>query len=125
MADASSRGRSTVRIGYPVRRSDGTFLDEVSLWKAGLPGIQTETHTMLEAQPTVGENGESIHDHCPFLKPAMADWLWPVEGICRARVDGRLMVPPVPHYLHLCTTKDHQLCEVFRARFRPPDQAAA
>ena len=80
---------------------------------------------MLEVQPTVGEKGESVHDHCPFLKPATADWLWPVEGICRARVDGRLMVPPVPHYLHLCTTSDHQLCEVFRARFCPPDQAAA
>jgi hypothetical protein len=80
---------------------------------------------VLEVQPTVVEKGESVHDHCPCLKPAVADWLWPVEGICRARVDGRLMVPPVPHYLHLCTTRDHRLCEVFRARFRPSDQAAA
>ncbi|MBI4734460.1 MAG: hypothetical protein HY766_00095 [candidate division NC10 bacterium] len=62
---------------------------------------------------------------CPFLKPAVADWLWPVEGICCARLDGRLMVPPVPHYLHLCTTAEHHLCEVFRARSHPADKAVA
>ena len=53
---------------------------------------------------------------CPFLQAAAAEWLWPVEGICRARADGRLMVPPVFHYLHLCVTGDHHLCEVYRAR---------
>jgi hypothetical protein len=53
---------------------------------------------------------------CPFIRPAAAEWLWPVEGFCRGRSDGRLMVPPVPHYLHLCITENHQLCEVFRAR---------
>jgi len=53
---------------------------------------------------------------CPFLRPAAAEWLWPVEGICRARTDGRLMVPPVSHYLNLCVTDEHHLCEVFRAR---------
>lgn len=54
--------------------------------------------------------------HCPYLKHAAADWLWPVEGFCRARSDGRLMVPPVPHYLHLCATGDYRLCEAFRVR---------
>jgi hypothetical protein len=53
---------------------------------------------------------------CPFILLAAADWLWPVEGICRGRSDGRLMVPPVPHYLHLCITESHELCEVYRAR---------
>jgi len=53
---------------------------------------------------------------CPFLRPAAAEWLWPVEGICQGRTDGRLMVPPVSHYLHLCITENHHLCEVFRAR---------
>ena len=71
------------------------------------------------------EDSSPVMDRCPFLKPAMADWLWPVEGFCRARLDGRLMVPPVPHYLHLCTTTEHHLCEVFRARSRPADKAVA
>jgi len=53
---------------------------------------------------------------CPFIRPAAAEWLWPVEGICQGRSDGRLMVPPVSHYLNLCVTDDHHLCEVFRAR---------
>jgi hypothetical protein len=53
---------------------------------------------------------------CPFLRPAAAEWLWPVEGICRGRMDGRLMVPPVSHYLNLCVTDNHHLCEVFRAQ---------
>jgi hypothetical protein len=60
--------------------------------------------------------GSPVAARCPYLKHAMADWLWPVEGICRARADGRVMVPPVPHYLHLCTTEDYRLCEAFRAR---------
>jgi hypothetical protein len=55
---------------------------------------------------------------CPHLKRAMADWLWPVEGYCRARADGRFMIPPVPYYLNLCTTPEHRLCEAFRARRR-------
>ena len=71
------------------------------------------------------EDSQPAHDPCPFLKRAVADWLWPVEGICRARMDGRLMVPPVPHYLHLCTTREHRLCEVFRARSRPAERIAA
>lgn len=80
---------------------------------------------MAEGPFVIGEKTSPVLDHCPFLRRAVADWLWPVEGICRARVDGRLMVPPVPHYLHLCTTDEHRLCEVFRARFRSPDKAAA
>ncbi len=80
------------------------------------------TEETSSARPR-GEN--RAHDRCPFLKHAVADWLWPVEGICRARLDGRLMVPPVPHYLHLCSTGEHRLCEVFRARFRPGDKMAA
>lgn len=35
------------------------------------------------------------------------------------------MVPAVPHCLHLCTTRQHRLCELFRARSHPPDKAAA
>jgi hypothetical protein len=97
----------------------------LSPWKGYVPGIRPETVMMLEVQSVAGEKSSPAHDHCPFLKRAVADWLWPVEGICRARVDGRLMVPPVPHYLHLCTTGEHRLCEVFRARFCPPDKAAA
>jgi hypothetical protein len=46
----------------------------------------------------------------------VADWLWPVEGYCRARSDGRFMIPPVPYYLNLCTKSEHRLCEAFRAR---------
>ena len=79
----------------------------------------------LGVQSEVREDSGPAHDPCPFLKRVVADWLWPVEGICRARADGRLMVPPVPHYLHLCTTEDHRLCEVFRARLRPHEKAAA
>lgn len=80
---------------------------------------------MAGPRSAIGDKGAPGHDRCPFLKQAVADWLWPVEGICRARLDGRVMVPPVPHYLHLCTTGEHRLCEVFRARLRSPDKAAA
>lgn len=79
----------------------------------------------FEVRSLTGEDRRPVMDRCPFLKPAVADWLWPVEGICCARLDGRLMVPPVPHYLHLCTTAEHHLCEVFRARSRPADKAVA
>ena len=75
-------------------------------------------------QSEVKEKSGPVHDPCPFLRRVVADWLWPVEGICRARSDGRLMVPPVPHYLHLCTTEDHRLCEVFRVRLHPQKTAA-
>jgi hypothetical protein len=32
------------------------------------------------------------------------------------------MIPSVPHYLHLCTTREHRLCEVFRAHSHSADQ---
>jgi hypothetical protein len=78
-----------------------------------------------DERPVIRERANGKTSCCPFLKHAVADWLWPVEGICQARQDGRLMVPPVPHYLHLCTTPDHRLCEVFRARTYRADQALA
>lgn len=78
-----------------------------------------------EALSATTEGGRAVYDRCPFLKRAVADWIWPVEGICRARQDGHLMVPPVPHYLHLCITPDHRLCEVFRARACPTDKVPA
>lgn len=90
-----------------------------------MPGIQAEPSLMPEVQPTTVRTAEAMRDGCPFLRRAVADWLWPVEGICRARMDGRLMVPPIPHYLQLCNTGDHRLCEVLRARLRLPNQAAA
>jgi hypothetical protein len=74
-------------------------------------------------RPATRQGTNAAITRCPFLKNAVADWLWPVEGICQARRDGRLMVPPVPHYLHLCTTPDHRLCEVFRARTCRADQS--
>jgi len=79
------------------------------------PGVQSEG----------GAGSGPFHEPCPFLKRVVADWIWPVEGVCRARADGRLMVPPVPHYLHLCTTEDHRLCEVFRVRLHPREDKAA
>ena len=79
---------------------------------------------MNEPCPMISDENSPAYSGCPFLQPALAEWLWPVEGICRARVDGRLMVPPVPHYLQLCTTGDHHLCEVFRTRSRSLDVAA-
>lgn len=90
-----------------------------------MTGIRLEDRVALEARYLTRDTSSPVADRCPFLKPAVADWLWPVEGFCRARLDGRLMVPPVPHYLHLCTTAEHHLCEVFRARSRPADKAAA
>ena len=78
-----------------------------------------------DERPLISERANDRISRCPFLKHAVADWLWPVEGICQARKDGRLMVPPVPHYLHLCTTPDHRLCEVFRARTYRADQTLA
>ena len=77
-----------------------------------------------EGRTAIPEESSHLHDRCPFLKRAEADWLWPVEGICRARIDGRLMVPPIPHYLNICTTGEHRLCEVFRARSRAAEKAA-
>jgi len=71
------------------------------------------------------EGSSRSQERCPFLKAAQADWLWPVEGICRARTDGRLMVPTVPHYLNLCAREEHRLCEIFRARSHPAEKAAA
>jgi hypothetical protein len=78
-----------------------------------------------EGRTPIPEENSHLHDGCPFLKRAQADWLWPVEGICRARMDGRLMVPPVPHYLNLCTRGEYRLCEIFRARSHAPEKAAA
>lgn len=80
-----------------------------------------------KARPVIPADHLETSLRCPYLKHAVADWLWPVEGICHARRDGRLMVPPVPHYLHLCTTPDHKLCEVFRARIlsRNPEHVVA
>jgi len=94
---------------------------------SGVQKSENRPEPLVVAKPeiVIREESSPVGDHCPFLKRAVADWLWPVEGICRARVDGRLMVPPVSHYLHLCTTGEHRLCEVFRARVRPPDKAAA
>lgn len=74
-----------------------------------------------ERRTSIPEENGHLHDGCPFLKHTQADWLWPVEGICRARMDGRLMVPTVPHYLNLCTRWEHRLCEVLRARSRTPE----
>ncbi len=79
----------------------------------------------FEVRSLTGEDGRPVMDRCPFLKPTVADWLWPVEGICRARLDGRLMVPLVPHYLPLWTAAEPHPCEVFRARSRPADKAVA
>jgi len=78
-----------------------------------------------EGRTSILEENSHLHDGCPFLKRVQADWLWPVEGVCRARMDGRLMVPPVPHYLNLCTRGEYRLCETFRARSRAPEKAAA
>ena len=75
-----------------------------------------------DGRPAIRKSANGEISRCPFLKHAVADWLWPVEGICQARKDGHLMVPPVPHYLHLCTTHDHRLCEVFRPRTCRADQ---
>ncbi len=77
-----------------------------------------------DARSSIPNENNPAFARCPFLQPALAEWIWPVEGICRGRLDGRLMVPPVPHYLHLCSTGDHHLCEVFRARSYPLGVAA-
>ena len=78
-----------------------------------------------QERPAIRIGADDAITRCPFLKHAVADWLWPVEGICRARKDGSLMAPPIPHFLHLCTTPEHRLCEVFRARTCRADQAFA
>lgn len=78
-----------------------------------------------QRRPAIPDGATVEISPCPFLKHAVADWCWPVEGICRARKDGCLMVPPVPHYLHLCTTPEHRLCEIFRARTCRTDQIFA
>ena len=89
-----------------------------------MAGFRPEGLIVNEPCPMISDENSPAYSGCPFLQPALAEWLWPVEGICRARVDGRLMVPPVPHYLQLCTTGDHHLCEVFRTRSRSLDVAA-
>jgi hypothetical protein len=89
-----------------------------------MAGFRPEGLIVDEPRPMIPHENNPSCSGCPFLQPALAEWLWPVEGICRGRLDGRLMVPPVPHYLQLCTTGDHALCEVFRARSRPLDAAA-
>ncbi len=87
-------------------------------------GIRPEGLSVHDTPPMIPHENSLEYSRCPFLQPAVAEWIWPVEGICRGRLDGRLMVPPVPHYLHLCTTGNHHLCEVFRARSRPQGVAA-
>ena len=70
-----------------------------------------------ESSPAINREDTALPlCRCRFLRPVAVDWLWPVEGICWGRVDGCLMVPPVSHYLNLCVTDNHHLCEVFRAR---------
>jgi hypothetical protein len=87
-------------------------------------GFHPEGLIVNKPCPLIPHENSSVCSGCPFLQPAPAEWLWPVEGICRGRLDGRLMVPPVSHYLKLCTTGDHHLCEVFRARSCPLGAAA-
>jgi hypothetical protein len=89
-----------------------------------MAGFRPEGLIVDEPRPMIPHENCLPSSGCPFNQPVRAEWLWPVEGICRGRTDGRLMVPPVAHYLQLCTTGDHHLCEVFRARCRPLGAAA-
>jgi len=73
--------------------------------------------------PGVRQTSTSPAPHCPYLKHAAADWLWPVEGSCRARAAGHGMVPSVPHFLHLCATGDYHWCDAFRARTPAPGES--
>ncbi|GEM_PF-5553344 len=51
--------------------------------------------------------GEPI---CPFFKKAGADWLYPVTGYCRGRLNGKLMIPSVAEYREFCTTELYRSC---------------
>jgi hypothetical protein len=103
----------------PARNQDGTIIETVFCcpeFDRNSAGDESSTMPPVGSAAILMEDTSLPRSRCPFLRPAAAEWLWPVEGICRGRMDGRLMVPPVSHYLNLCVTDDHHLCEVFRAR---------
>jgi len=53
---------------------------------------------------------------CPFLQPALADWVYPVAGYCKGLPRGLLMIPSVAEYRSLCSSGDHAACPIFRYR---------
>jgi hypothetical protein len=58
---------------------------------------------------------------CPLLKPAEADWRYPVAGYCRGL--GALMIPSVEEYRTWCSTEEYPACPIYRER-RWRDEAA-
>jgi hypothetical protein len=53
---------------------------------------------------------------CPFLQPAQAEWIYPVQGFCRGLPQGLLMIPSVEEYRTRCSTEAYTACPIYRSR---------
>lgn len=53
---------------------------------------------------------------CPYLKRLQGSWVYPVEGYCRGYRDGRLRIPSIQEFRHLCTTCRYVTCPTYRTR---------
>ncbi len=53
---------------------------------------------------------------CPQLRPAQADWLYPVEGYCVLGHWPGYMIPSIAEYRERCTTARFVECPQFRSR---------
>jgi len=65
------------------------------------------------------ELGEHLRENqvplCPQLRPATAQWLYPVEGYCTLEhIPGGLMIPSIEEYRTYCTSSRFHECKWFR-----------
>jgi hypothetical protein len=60
---------------------------------------------------------------CPLLRPARAEWIYPVQGFCRGLPRGLLMIPSVEEYRTRCSTEAYTACPIYRSRMAGDDRA--
>ncbi len=67
-------------------------------------------------EPSKAQDAKAEQTFCPFLRPAQADWIYPVEGYCEGLPRGLLMIPTAHEYQTLCSTAGHTACPIYRAQ---------
>ena len=72
---------------------------------------------------TQGRDPKPLQRFCPFLRPAQAEWIYPVQGFCRGLPRGLLMIPSVEEYRTRCSTEAYAACPIYRARMAGDDRA--
>jgi len=112
LRDAVQTALQALRALHGVERAEES--DQPDAEKIAAPDVLRSARWFQEA-------GEPI---CPFFKKATADWLYPVTGYCRGRLDGKLMIPSIAEYRQLCTTEHFRSCETYRSKRRFPHDAA-